>query len=85
MSEEPASQDELQQYMSVVESLSWVARVCRAYPSYNVSQLQQLRKAAKVKILKLANKAIRFANTHCDKGFTFKSGVLDWETWPCCQ
>ena len=76
--EEPVSKDELQQYTSVVGSLSWVTRVCRADLSYNVGQLQQLRKGAKVNTLKLANKVFRFTKAHCDRGFPFKSGVLDW-------
>ena len=77
--EAPLTPQEMQDYMSIVGSLSWVARVCRSDLSYNVSQLQQLKKDAKVKTLKLAIKVIRFAKAHCERGFTFKSGVLDWE------
>ena len=69
--------EELHDYMSVTGSLSWVARVCRADLSYNVSQLQQLKKGAKVRTLRLANKVIRFAKAHATRGFTFRAGVLD--------
>ena len=55
---------ELHDYMSVTGSLPWVARVCRADLSYNVSQLQQHKKDAKVRTLRLANKVIRFAKAH---------------------
>ena len=47
--EELVTKGDLQQYMSFVGSLSWVARVCRADLAYDVSQLQQLKQDADVK------------------------------------
>ena len=72
------SKHQFQQRMSFVGYLSWLARMCRADPSCNVSRLQQLENSANVKTRKLANMVIRFANTYCDTGSTVRSGVLDW-------
>jgi hypothetical protein len=73
-----ASPEEREQYESVAGSLAWICRVSRADIMANVSKTQQRKKRLDVPALRDANSVVKYAKEHADRGFTFKSGVLDW-------
>jgi hypothetical protein len=73
--------DERTQLKSVAGSLSWVARQCRPDISYRVSKMQSTAgPKCRVADLKEANKVLEYAIQTAEKGLTFRSGVLDWNT-----
>ena len=78
-----ASPDERAQYESVAGSLAWICRVSRADIMANVSKIQQRKKHLDVPAMQDANKVVKYAKEHADRGFTFKSGVLDWSNMVC--
>ena len=65
--------------MSVVGSLAWIGRVCRPEMLVRSSKLQQARNSATVNDLRAANKAVRYAKSHSERGLVFRSGVIDWD------
>ena len=75
--EEPATEDEREQLMSVTGSLMWISRSCRPGISYSVSKLQSATRKPNVADLVLANKVVKYVLEDPTVGITYKPG-LEW-------
>eukprot|EP00435_Cladocopium_sp_Y103_P072118 s374_g39.t1 len=77
---EKVTEKELTSLRSVVGSLAWVARYCRADLAYKVNELQKLCNAkATVSDLRLANKAVELAHLNQNVKLVYKSGWISWK------
>ena len=75
-----ANDQEKSQLLSVIGSLSWIARQCRPNLSFDVSRLQSLSRTATIRELRDANKTVERAMAGAEEGLFFTSSGIDWKT-----
>ena len=73
-----ANEDEMEQLVTAVGILAWIARCCQPTISYRVSALQSKWKKPLVGDLKTCNTLIRYTLVTADDGIYFHHG-LGWD------